>query len=337
MRRLLVVSALAVSGLAFGGLLAARNGVPVQAQVVADRYVVFESFMRKECGNCASAGPVLDQLDSQYAREGKKVLFLEHNNDDCGTNPASHQKQPCVGSNMRKQIYSVARPDARVLPLMMADSGAKTHWGAPQDWSRQIRSMVDPELRRLEGADIQAYYTRTGNTARVVALVTNKGQAALTAADRAQVWAVLVEDSHVVHTNHYVRAVKSVLISPDLPPNETGRYEIELSGTAGMNWSRARIAVMVDVRTASGTFDMLQAAIASQGEPTATATPTEEILPTDTPTPTEEVTPTETQPIEPTESPTDIPTEVPTLAPTTGPESYRVYLPLALVNWSFGE
>lgn len=331
MRRLVaLVTIFVLAAIAF--LAVHETQGEVQAQAISQRYVVFESFMRAECGNCGQAGPVVDQLDTQYAREGKKVLFIEHNNDDCATNPASGQKQPCVGSNLRKQIYAVARPDARVLPLMMADSGAKTHWGASQDWLRQIKSMVDPELRRLEQADISAYFTRTGNTARVVAFVTNKSGRTLTAADRAQVWVVLIEDAHVVHTNHYVRGVKPILITEDLPNGATGRYETEISGTAGLDWRRVRIAVFVDVRSVEGTFEMLQATIATQGEPTPT--PTEE----PTAEPTEE--PTEEPTAEPTQEPTVEPTEAPTEAPTPEPtqrEGFWLYLPVGYVNWSLGQ
>jgi hypothetical protein len=257
---------------------------------------------------------VVDSLDADYSRQRKPVVFVEHLIDDCRTG------NPCVGSADRLQIFRAADPNANTLPLQMSDSGQKTRWGNSSDFEREMRQMIDPELRRLPQVEIAAYFQRVGNTAKVQAYVTNRSGGELTTADRAQVWAILYEEKKVIHTSHYVRAVKSVMIMPDLRDGETGTYELEIAGTGGMNWSKAHILVLVDMRRPNGVFDTLQAALAEEGQqPTPTETETPEATPTETEAPTEVPTATAT------ETPPDTPT--PTLEPTEEPTDYYLYLP----------
>jgi hypothetical protein len=220
----------------------------------------------------------------------------------------------------------------------MADSGYRVTNGSEgttvDAFTAKYRTMIDQSLARKNRAVVSAYYQRNGTAATVTAIVTNISGATLSSSDRPQVWAILYEDRKAEgapnHTPHYVLGVASVLITPDLPDQATGTYQVQVNGVGGMNWSKSHIAVVVDaLRAGSSAFDSWQATLATEGVPPSptvvespTATDTE--VPTETPTPTD-VTPTEVAT-----------TEVPTTVPTVPPPNPRIFLPLVARNYPEG-
>jgi hypothetical protein len=229
---------------------------------------------------------VVDQLNTEYAAEGKPVIWIEHNADDCRTD------QPCVGSAQRAAIFWLAhgpRAPTEYLPLLMSDSGATFYNGSNVNWQRQLKLMVDDELVRPPQAEVMATFLRDGITATVHVEVTNLSDQPLTLTEHAQVTVVLYEDAKVIHTGRYVRAVKAEPIAPDLAVGDTTAFDIVIAGTGDMNWANAHVLAFAERQVvADGRFDMLQAALAVEGvpptrAPTATATAAPVVWPSETP------------------------------------------------------
>lgn len=257
---------------------------------------------------------MVDSLADRYAREGKPVVFLEHNLDALNS-----------FQNRRKNMWYAARNGGNTAqtPLVMVDSGFRWSEGNV-NFEREYSRIVDEALARPPEIDLSAYYERSGGVYDLRVSVTNWDDAPLTGAS---LHAILFDDSQVLHTHHSVRSMSSGAIGQALAYGQTGSFQIQLTAPTGLDAEqRAHAQVVVLVDRAAGDrpgFDALQAALAREGAP---------------PTPTDEPSATPTDPPTPTEAPTDppIPTDPPEPTPTlepVGPAS-RVFMPILGRRWA---
>lgn len=311
MRRTIALTAVAAGVVLLLGsaLPATHTDASALSQETQPRTVLFEFFARTTCGICKTAGPVVDQLDSQYTRDNKNVIFVEHDVDN--------------GSQERKQRWWQARTSTGsvTLPLVLVDSGFQWSNGN-ENFQINYRRMVDAALARPAGAELYGYYQINRSDVEVTAILTNRSSIPMGYSTRTTLTAMIYEDNRVIHTDRFVRLDKSLLITDDLDPDATGTYKITLENVRGINWAKAHLIVFADwLPPGSQAFDMLQVAVATEGVPPEPTTP-----PTPVPPPTFAPPPTAT----PTEEP---PTPVPTVeepTPTDEPPGVDIYLPITV-------
>ncbi len=194
-----------------------------------------------------AAGPVVDQLASEYANQ--PVLFLEHPADD-----ASWWRSG--------RFWAAHNQSSGVLPFMMVDSGHQISSGY-LDFHTVYKSMIDQSLARPANAKIEAYWSREGDKVRFNVQVTNLTNTTLTPGNGATVHGLVYENEKVALTGRYVRAVGAIYID-SLAPNATATYIVDIPELSGVDWDNLRYVVVVDYRPAeaSRAYDTLQAAFA---------------------------------------------------------------------------
>ena len=163
----------------------------------------------------------------------------------------------------------------------MVDSGNQINNGSV-DFGTVYRNMVNNSRARPTRADVTAYWQRIGNYVRFTVQVTNRSGVALsTSTNSATVHAIVYEDTHVLHTNRFVRAVVSKGISPALPSGSTATFTLDTPELSGVNWDKLHFIALIDYRPSgsSGAYDMLQAAFAQ--EPTISLAAAPDSVPAD--------------------------------------------------------
>lgn len=244
---------------------------------------------------------MVNDLAKQYATLNKPALFIEHDVDHL-TGQRSSRWWRASGKNGVAQT-----------PMTMVDSGFKFTEGAV-DFRKVFSANVDAALRRPAGAEIAAFYQRTGDTYKVQVDVTNRLKVPLEYDNYATLHVLLFEDKQVVHVDHAVRASTELYLEDPLEAGATAHFEVDLAvdPKTRTNYAKSHVLVLLDYRPAeTGPYDMLQANLAIAGLPTPTPPPSPTPLPTATD--------------EPTMTPE--PTLVPTEAPSAVPVSWDVYLP----------
>jgi len=127
------------------------------------------------------------------------------------------------------------------------------------------RSMVNTSLARPPQGEIEALWWRTGDSVSFSVQVMNSSNVTLSSVNRATVWGIVYEDTHVVNTNHYVRAITSTAIS-SLAPGSTATYTLQTPDLTGVDWTKLHYIALVDYRPdpAIRPYDTLQAVFAQQ-------------------------------------------------------------------------
>lgn len=311
-------------------------------QAVSPRMVIWEFFSNDPCVFCESSGPVVDQLQVEYA--AKPVLFLEQ---QIGTT------QPTV--NRRDDNFWLALGGTRAqTPFNSIDSGFVISYG-DEDYRKVYKAKLDKELRRVAGADVKVRYERDRTGAVNARIdVTNRTDRTLGPANVARVHVLVYEDEKVAYTSRFVRAGSFFPLDEDLEPGKSASYELTVTPDKlrnVTNLNKFKVVGFIEYRPGgtTGAFDMLNAAMGEQGPlvvPTATATTS--MLPTATstpvPLPTTEPMPTAVPPtsvppttVPPTSVPPTAPpaTEVPptnvpptTVPPTANPPGRVIFLPM---------
>jgi hypothetical protein len=187
-------------------------------------------------------------LAQDYA--GQPAVFIEYDVD----NPPSRRYD---------RWWAAFGGGSATLPLVMVDSGNQTSNGYV-DFYDVYQAMVDSALARPAQAEIQAYWSRTGDRVGFDVEVKNLSSATLSSAtNSATVHGIVYEDARVGITNRFARAAVETGI-PDLAPNATATFKLETSDLSGVDWDNLHFVVLVDYRPSGsvGAFDMLQATIA---------------------------------------------------------------------------
>ena len=150
------------------------------------------------------------------------------------------------------------------LPEIIVDSGHQ-YTNGYEDFYKVYKGMVDAELARPPQAAIDARWWRNGNRVQFDARLTNLTGATLSASrNDATVHAIVYEDAHVADTDRFARAVAFAAVSDDLAPGATADFSLVTPELVGVNWDKLHFLVLADYRPtgASGSYDMLQAAVA---------------------------------------------------------------------------
>lgn len=214
------------------------------------RLVVFESFMRRTCGNSQRAAPVLDQLATEYAAQ--PVIILEYDVD----NPPAH----------RYYRWWIARGSSgnATLPLTMVGSGRLfADGGVWQDFAGTYRQMINNELSRPPQAALSGVAERTGDQLRFTVSITNLSGVTLSSSNDATVHVLVYEERRVALTGRYVRAAPSLALQQPLAPGARTTVVLETEPLVGVQWDALRFVALIDYRPGgmSGAYEQLQAAI----------------------------------------------------------------------------
>jgi len=193
---------------------------------------------------------VIDQLANSYASQ--PVVFLEYNIDDDRYDERLGRWFAGYGSG--GTVY---------LPLAMVDSGKQVYQSVGTYAAYQ--AMVNTSLARPAGAEVGAIWQRVGNHVRFNVTVKNLSGTTLNSANDARVWGIVYEETHVQLTNRFVRAVGSTTVA-SLANNATAAFTVDTADLDGdVDWDKLHFIALVDYRPggASGSYDMLQAAVAN--------------------------------------------------------------------------
>ena len=155
----------------------------------------------------------MDTLAPEY--DGQPVIFIEYNVD-------STDQQFLARKRRWWDAYQVGGSVS--LPLVMVDSGNQFSNGVQT--IDVYRNMVDTSLARPPQAAIEALWWRVGDSVRFSVEVKNLSGVTLSSTNRATVWGIVYEDTHVVNTDHYVRVVASTAVS-SLAPGATGTFTLQ--------------------------------------------------------------------------------------------------------------
>lgn len=151
------------------------------------------------------------------------------------------------------------------LPLVMVDSGNRISCG-PVDFYNEYKSMINAEVARPPGAELEATFRIEANRMRFSARVKNDSGATLSfARNRATLHALVYEDARVGNTSRIVRAAISTPILSDLMDGGSATFAIDSPDLVGVNWDKLHGLILADYRPGgiTGPYDMLQAALAS--------------------------------------------------------------------------
>ena len=146
------------------------------------------------------------------------------------------------------------------LPLVMLDSGNAISYGSVSYYNT-YKAMVNTALGRQAQAEIQAYWQRAGDRARIYAQVKNLSGVTLSTGNSAAIHVIVYEDAHIKLTDRYGwTAVESSIAS--LAQGATGTYLLETPDLTGVDWEQLHFIVLVDYLPmgSTGAYDMLQAA-----------------------------------------------------------------------------
>lgn len=189
------------------------------------------------------------------------MIFLKYNVDEDS------------GDRLSRWYAAHEGDDLIMLPLVMVDSGLKISNGWI-DFYPVYKDMVETALARPPEADIVAHWWRSGDRVEVVARLTNLQAETLSPYDNGvTLFAVVYEENPTQPTNRFVRVVGSTQ-GIELVANETGTYRVTVFDTAGVDWSRAHVAVLLDFfRSDANRHVMAQAAVAEAVAPELTAVP----------------------------------------------------------------
>jgi hypothetical protein len=150
----------------------------------------------------------------------------------------------------------------------MADSGHRISNGSV-DFYSVYKEMIETELVRAPGAEIECKSARVGNVLRFSGSVTNHSGITLSSSrNDATIYALVWENASSRVTARIVRAVVSNRISGDLATESSFSFTLETPELSGVNWDQLHSVVLVDYRPAgsSGAYDMLQAVIPSPSQ-----------------------------------------------------------------------
>lgn len=199
-----------------------------------------------------AAGLEVDQLAYDY--RSKPVVFIEHGL----TGP-------------RRSRYDAARGSGTNLyPMVIADSGHQYADRAKSgtDYYEYYQGMVDAELLRPPGAEVAAQYTIDSGRYTVKVNVKNLSGTTLSSSNSATVGLIVYEDAIIGVTSRYAQAVVQQSISTPLANNETREFTLQTADLTGFIFDYLHVIAFVDYRPGgSGAYDMLQAAVATSGEP----------------------------------------------------------------------
>ncbi len=148
------------------------------------------------------------------------------------------------------------------LPLIMADSGHRISSGFV-DFYNVYKGMVDAELTRAPGAEIEAVSARVGERLRLSGWITNRSNVILSfARNCATIHGIVYEDVSGGSTGRIVRAAVSQRLSSDVADGSSVEFSMETPDLSGVNWQNIHSVVMADYRPGGtlGAYDMLQAA-----------------------------------------------------------------------------
>ena len=150
------------------------------------------------------------------------------------------------------------------LPLVIVDSGHQLLTGNQPNFTTAFQNLVDPELLRPPGAEIEAYARQVGTQMRVYARIHNTSATTLSAsANMAALHALVYEDAHVGVTGRIMRAAPWLDITSPLAPNGVLTATLESPALSGVNWTALHTVVLADYVPGPGAaYDMLQAAMA---------------------------------------------------------------------------
>ncbi len=160
------------------------------------------------------------------------------------------------------------------LPLIMVDSGHGISTGFV-DFYNVYKGMIDAELTRAPGAEIEAVSTRAGGRLRLSGWITNRSNVTLSSArNGATVHGIVYEDVSGGSTGRIVRAAVSQPLSSDLADGSSVEFSMETPDLTGVNWQNIHSVVMADYRPGGslGAYDMLQAATPFTAAPDAATT-----------------------------------------------------------------
>ncbi len=190
----------------------------------------------------------MDALTAEYA--GQPALFLEQSVDFP------------VG-NRYNRWWAAFSGTSTYLPLVMVDSGHKISSGSKPDFKAAYRPLINAELARAPGAEIEAFARQVGSKVRVYAKLRNTSGVTLSSANSAALHAVVWEEKHVAETDNYVRAAPWTAITEALASGAEATFTLETGNLSGVGWNAIRAVVLADYVPGPGTaYDMLQAAVA---------------------------------------------------------------------------
>lgn len=219
------------------------------------KFAVFEFFSSDSCPACGEAGIALDQLADDYSN--RPVAFIEFGSFFQPENRKGILKESGGGN-----FY----------PEVMVDSSHE--WDVGMTYA-SAKGYVDRSMARPAGADIQAVYSRSGGTVRVMATVSNMSGLTLSSANKAAVHVIVYEEANIHKTGRVGRASTKTNIG-FLQNGHTDTYIIDLVVNSVTDWSKAHVIVLVDYKPEAskktGVYDQLQAAVASPGTVTPPTT-----------------------------------------------------------------
>ncbi|NWG20513.1 MAG: hypothetical protein HXY39_09305 [Chloroflexi bacterium] len=219
------------------------------ATTATARLVVFENFMRPTCGNSQRAGPVLDQLATEYAAQ--PVVILEYDVDNA---PSDRYNRWWIAHGYSGVVS---------LPMAMVGSGRLFADGAVwRDFAGAYRQMINDELSRPPQAALSGAAERIGDQLRFTVSVTNLSNVTLSWDNAATVHVLVYEERQIALTGRYVRAAPVRTLQQPLAPGASTTVVLETEPLTGVQWDALRFVALIDYRPGgtSGAYEQLQAA-----------------------------------------------------------------------------
>lgn len=173
----------------------------------------------------------------------------------------------------RKSRWYGAFPDSGsvFLPLAMVNSGHQVADGriaipnpSTDKFRNAFRIMIDEELGRPPKAAIEAYSQRNGDVIEITTWFSIDDPAYV---NDVVVGAIVYENKRVLLTERFARAAVESHVYPEPLPGKATQVTLETEPLIGVDWSKLRTVVYAEsipgTDSSSGSFDMLQAVVAS--------------------------------------------------------------------------
>ncbi len=194
----------------------------------------------------------MDQLAREYA--SRPVVFIEQPVDSP------------IGRRFDRFWAAHGTGGTVYLPLIMVDSGHRFSSG-PVDFYSVYRDMVEAELTRAPGAELECNVIRFENQLQFSGRLTNHSGVTLSSArNDATIHALVYEDTSEGSTGRIVRSAIFSPLTADLADGTSTTFSLATPVLSGVNWDNLHTIVLVDYRLggSSGAYDMLQAVFPSQ-------------------------------------------------------------------------
>ncbi len=206
------------------------------------------------------AGGVLNGMKAAYEFEDKSVVFIEQHLD---------HELVAGRSDRWWNIHSAKGGGTSAgTPMAMIDAGREIQTG-DMDFTDVYGRMIDESLARPALVDVKAWWQKAGeNSARVQIDIKNLTEATIDPWE-SPVYIVLLfyDDRTDVALEGTVRGGQSIFPEDIIEPGETLSMDVEVPELGRVNWDdpSTKLVAMVE-HEVGGAWDVMNAAVGTQGE-----------------------------------------------------------------------